>query len=208
MQYKNLDVICIKTRMSQRSSHCRLHTLLTLVPSVTSLTVALAGHRVTAAVSVSTVACFCAVCPPAACVTCCKRHVTFDTERKRRICSWNLQRRLLHCCIVTFPAVVSSPAGSARTPPARHVTASVVLTDTLHLTALTKTPARTCCRTKDRKVETGILGNIVQRCDGAHPKTAPTHLNSSLQIWLPQLGHCFSMLLWKPGSTQCWYSLF
>lgn len=78
---KGLALINIKTCMSQRSSNNWSHTLLTLVPSVTSLTVALAGHRVTAAISVSTVACFHTVCPPVACITCCNRHITFDREK-------------------------------------------------------------------------------------------------------------------------------
>lgn len=82
MQENFLFLIIIKTCTSQRSSNNWLHTLLTLVPGVTSLTVALAGHRVTAAISISTVACFCTVCPPVACIACCKRHITFDTEKK------------------------------------------------------------------------------------------------------------------------------
>lgn len=110
-------VVTLTPMATTKTKHTCGALLLTLVPGVTSLTVALASHRVTAAISISTVACFCAVCPPVACIAC-------------------------------FPAVVPSPAGSAGTPPAHSVTASVVLTDTLHLTPLTKTPTRTCVLTQ------------------------------------------------------------
>lgn len=99
----------------------------------------------------------------------------------------------LHRCAVTFPAVVSRPTGSAGTPPAHRVTASVVLADTLHLTPLTKTPTRTCCRTQERKVP--VVGNWYSGkpcCDGSRPKAALTHSNSSAQIRLPQLLHCLT----------------
>lgn len=42
-------------------------------------------------------------------------------------------------CITGFPAVVSTPARSAGTPPTHGVAASVVLTHTLHLASLTET---------------------------------------------------------------------
>lgn len=53
---------------------------------------------------------------------------------------------------VTFPAVVSGPAGSAGTPSTHRVTSSVVLTHTLHLTSLTETSTRArCARIKRKK---------------------------------------------------------
>lgn len=69
--------------MSQGFSNDYRHTLLTLVPSVTSLTVALAGHRVTAAISVSTVARFSTVWTPVTCITSCNTYVTFDINQEK-----------------------------------------------------------------------------------------------------------------------------
>lgn len=84
--------------MSQGLSNNYRHTLLTLVASVTSLTVALAGHRVTAASSVSTVACFSTVWTPVTCITSCNRYVTFDINREE----------IMH--LQLKPAAVTTPA--------------------------------------------------------------------------------------------------
>lgn len=140
--------------------------MLTLVPSVTSLAVALAGHRVTAAISVSTVTCFSTVCPPVTRITTCNRHRTFDINggktpylHRKNPQRYRWRRRRLRRCTVTFPAVVSSPARSAGAPPARPVAASVVLTDALHLTSLPETSARTCCGREKQ-----MLGNVWDWC--------------------------------------------
>lgn len=144
--------------MSQGLSNNYRHTLLTLVPSVTSLTVALAGHRVTAAISVCTVTCFSTVWTPVTCITSCNRYVTFDINREEMT---HLQLKpaavTTPALRVTFPAVVSGPAGSTGTPPARPITASIVLADTLHLTSLTETSTRTRCRRKENQMP--VLGN-------------------------------------------------
>lgn len=77
-----------------------------LCSSVTSLTVALACNSVTAAVSVPTVACFCTVCPPVACITGCDRNITFDIIWNIFCWQVNKIRAMTFClrCCNYFPA--------------------------------------------------------------------------------------------------------
>ena len=148
---------------------------MTLGPSVTSLTVALARHSVTAAVSVSAVAGFCTVGSPVSHITHWNtntefrvKHITshkyvsntnfkihFPTEILL-LCLGNVLLLVCSCdrCfpLHTFPAVVSSPAQSAGAPPGHRVAVSAVLTHTPHLAALTEVSTWTRCTGGQRTV--------------------------------------------------------
>lgn len=174
--------------------------MLTLVPSETSLTVALAGHGVTAAITVSAVACFCAVSPPVACITCCERHTTFDPERERERMRHlqlkpaevmvSLVHRYLSCSCAQSSRerrnTGRSPRHSERcsrryTSPDTPVQS--VRSDTLW---------------DDRRKGTGFWKPVFWETSSNNfvmiliPKPALANLHSSPQIRLSQLGHCLT----------------
>lgn len=60
------------------NTNAQLRTLMAACSGVTGLTVALAGQSVAAPVAVPTVACFCAVCAPVACITGCNTDITSE----------------------------------------------------------------------------------------------------------------------------------
>lgn len=89
--------------------HIELHTLIALCSSVTCLTVTLASHRVTAAVSVSTVARFYTVCAPVACIARCNTNNTSDTNR-REIQDQCCVRCFFRHCYLSYSCGQSSQA--------------------------------------------------------------------------------------------------
>lgn len=180
--------------MSQGLSNNDRHTLLTLVPSVTSLTVALAGHRVTAAISVSTVTCFSTVWTPVTCITSCSRYVTFDINREKmthlQLNPAAVTTPALHCYL-SCSGVRSSRQRryTARSPRhSEHCSRRYTSFDILDRNVRSDTLQ------EERKPDAGFRKLVFWGtcCIGSHPKAALNNFKESLHHHLLQRDHCLT----------------